>query len=169
MFRRTSARAAGAVAVAAIVGLGAVSLPVPAYPKEDFRAMLAVVNANIRTEDAILLYPKARFAAALYTDWPFHLRGPVPGAAVTTPFDLEIDRPRTFVPVDTVPVHFAVSVRQATEASRRIWYVGTHGGPDWNSVARLMKRAGFVIKLRRGFQPRYYLQLWTRPIPKRAP
>ena len=166
LFRRTSARAAGAFALAAVVALGAVSLPVPAYPKEDFRAMLAVVDANIRPEDAILLYPKARFAAALYTDWPFHLRGPVPGASVTTPFDLEIDRPRTFVPVDTVPVHFATAVDQATRASRRIWYVGTHGGADWDSVAKLMERAGFVLKLQRGFQPHYYVQLWTRPIPK---
>lgn len=168
VFRQTSARVAGTVAVTAIVALGAVSLPVPAYPKEDFRAMLAVVNANIRTEDAILLYPKARFAAALYTDWPFHLRGPVPGASVTTPFDVEIDRRLTFVPVDTVPVHFAATVDAATKASRRIWYVGTHGGPDYDRVARLLKRAGYRIHLKRGFQPHYFLQLWTRPVPRRA-
>jgi hypothetical protein len=169
LLTRIPSRVAVATTMAVIVALGAVSLPVPAYPKEDFRAMLAVVHANLRTEDAILLYPKARFAAALYTDWPFHLRGPVPGASVTTPFDVEIDRPLTFVPVDTVPVHFAATIARATAASRRIWYVGTHGGPDYDRVRVLLSRAGYFIHLRRGFAPHYFLQLWTRPVPGRAP
>lgn len=170
LFARISTRAAIAAALAAIVGLGAVSLPVPAYPKEDLRAMLDIVNTNIHSKDAILLYPKARFAASLYTDWPFHLRSPVDGDSVTTPFDVEIDRPRTFVPLDTVPVHFATAVRGAIASSRRIWYVGSHGAQsDYDDAGKLLSRAGYVLHMRRGFAPHYFLQLWIRTITKPAP
>ena len=165
LFTRVPSRVAVAAAIAAIIALGAVSFPVPTYPKEDFRAMLEAVNRDLRPTDAVLLYPKARFAAALYTDWPFHLRSPVPGASVTTPFDVEIDRPRTFVPVDTVPVHFAKSVARASASARRVWYIGTHGGPDYDRAGVFLSRAGFTLHRRRGFAPHYFAQLWTRPLP----
>jgi hypothetical protein len=164
LFARIPSLVTVAATMAVIVTLGTVSLPVPAYPKEDFRAMLEAVKRDFRPTDSVLLYPKARFAAVLYTNWPFHLRGPVPGASVTTPFDLEIDRPRTFVPIDTTPVHFASSVAGAVASSRRVWYVGTHGGPDYDRAGVLLRRAGFTLRRRRGFAPHYFAQLWTRPI-----
>jgi hypothetical protein len=152
--------AAGATA-AAVVCLAILTLPVPAYPKEDLREMLAIVDTNAQPEDVILLYPKARFAAALYSDWPFHLRGPVPGASVTTPFDVVIDRPRTFVPLDTVPVRFAGSIAAAKATGGRIWYVGSHGDErEWRRGEEALRRAGYRERLRRGFPPHYWVEVW---------
>jgi hypothetical protein len=149
-------------AVALVVVLSIITLPVPTYPKEDLRSMLAIVDAHALRRDEILLYPKARFAAALYSHWPFHLSGPVPGTSVTTPFDVMIDRADVVVPPDTEPVRFTASVRAAAHSSR-IWYVGSHADVrDWRRGEAALRRAGFVQKLRRGFPPHYWVGLWVR-------
>ncbi|HEX4491638.1 MAG TPA: hypothetical protein VH914_10565 [Acidimicrobiia bacterium] len=157
---------AGVAAVGLVVLLSIITLPLPTYPKEDLRSMLAIVDAHASRHDEILLYPKARFATALYSDWPFHLRGPVPGTSVTTPFDVMIDRDDVVVPADTDPVRFTNSVATVAARSARIWYVGSHADVrGWRRGEDALRRAGYVQKLRRGFPPHYWVGLWVRATP----
>jgi hypothetical protein len=158
---RTAISAPAAVAV--VIVLSIITLPVPRYPKEDLRSMLAIVEAHALRRDEILMYPKARFAAALYSDWPFHLRGPMPGTSVTTPFDVVIDRANVLVPDDTVPVRFTTLVDAASKRSARIWYIGSHADDrGWRRGEAALRRAGYVQQLRRGFPPHYWVGLWVR-------
>ena len=100
--------------------------------------------------------PRPASRPPAHTGWPFHLRGPIPGTSVTTPFDVEIDRPGVYVPLDTVPVHFAASIRAAFATHRRVWYIGSHGGPDYDDPATYFEQAGFALHRRRGFAPHYF-------------
>jgi hypothetical protein len=163
LMERFRARTAGAAALVLIVLLSIITLPVPTYPKEDLRSMLSIVDAHAVRRDEILLYPKARFAAALYGTWPFHLRGPVPGTSVTTPFDVSIDRADVVVPPDTEPVRFTAAVAKLAGRSARIWYVGSHADVrDWRRGEAALRKAGYVQRLRRGFPPHYWVGLWVR-------
>jgi hypothetical protein len=163
LFARLRGSIAATTAVGVVVLLSIITLPVPRYPKEDLRSMLAIVEAHAVRRDEILLYPKTRFATALYGKWPFHLRGPVPGTSVTTPFDVVIDERDIVVPPDTQPVRFTGSVSAAAEHSDRIWYLGSHADVrDWRRGEAALRKAGYVQRLRRGFPPHYWVGLWVR-------
>jgi hypothetical protein len=166
LLQRLRLRVSYVAAVAVVIVLSIITLPVPRYPKEDLRSMLAIAQDHGTRRDEILLYPKARFAAAVYSDWPFHLRGPMPGTSVTTPFDVVIDRGHVVVPPDTDPVYFTRAVESASTHSRRIWYIGSHADDrGWKRGEAALRRAGYVEVLRRGFPPHYWVGLWLRESP----
>lgn len=152
------------VAVVVVALLSIITLPVPTYPKENLRPMLAVVKKNAGPSDVIVLYPKARFAAALYSNWPFHLSTPAPGISVTTPFDVVIDKANVLVPPDVSPVQFDATVKAAADRTRRIWYIGSHADESgWKRGDAALRAAGYVLRFRRGFPPHYWVGLWIGP------
>jgi hypothetical protein len=157
---------AGAIAaVVAVALLSIITLPVPTYPKEDLRPMLAIVEKNAGPRDVILMYPKARFAAALYSSWPFHLSTPPAGTSVTTPFDVVIDKHNVLVPPDTAPVQFTKTVEVAAARSRRVWYIGSHADESsWKRGDAALRAAGYSLRFRRGFPPHYWVGLWIAPV-----
>jgi len=117
---RTARALANVVALASAASLLMLA-PKPAYPLEDLAPLVATLEANLSSSDAIVTYPFASYPFALYTTLPVDFTGT---DVTATGFRLHVRRQNTFVPTESWPrdpLNFAVAVDRLEERDDSVW------------------------------------------------
>ena len=120
------------------------------YPVEDVRPLIEEMEAARRPGDAVLLYPAARFAYALYTPAPvsLHESGEASGFS-----SVVHDR--------AVHVIDRNTVTDGTGDAERVWLLATHWRSDLADIRLVLHEDGWAsVETRR--RPGAWLELWER-------
>lgn len=147
---------------ATLVGLFAANYSSPGgYPQQDLEPLVAHLEREASSSDAILVYPHASFAFGLYTSWPVEL---VSSEAWSTGFETQIGRPNLYIPATPSRSSGAVrrAVREAASLHDRVWFLVAHGT---RTSIRLYGRAFTALGYSRARElrrPGVSLTLWTK-------
>jgi hypothetical protein len=154
------------IAVVLVVGsLALASIP-SMYPQEDMRQAVAVLEANVRPNDTIMVYSGGRYAFALYAPWPVSVFS---SKAQTNGFDVRIHRPHTGILGSYgsgksygTQQEYRTAVERITHGAARVWFIGSHGRLDEVLVERALFASGYRAKARRGDHDAWFLSLWVK-------
>ena len=118
------------------------------YQHEDARPLVTRLEHAVKPGDQILVYTTGRFAFALYTHWPVHIRRD-PTAPV--PFTPTVSHPGVSVISEKSPLGAALARYRSNPSIRRVWFFGTHGRVRSVAATRAaIERLGFVRVLALG-------------------
>jgi hypothetical protein len=152
------------VACVAVLGVALVlpfRMPPASYRQEDVRSLVAVLESNREPGDAILIYPYASFAWALYTDSEVELE---PSDDFATTWAVRSLDPDTTVLAThrADPEAYVPLVEAATRGRERVWFLASHWAEDLGDLQQLLTAEGFSLA-EQVERPGAVLQLWTRP------
>lgn len=134
-------------AVLLLVVLGALSAasfrPTLAYPAEDLAPLVEELEALRQSHEAVLVYPHASFAFALYTKWPVYL---VESRRFATGFESRVLREGVVIPEGTRedPATYEWSIDQIRRQYETVWFVVSHPGPDVPGIEQLLRSRGYL-------------------------
>ncbi len=148
------------IAIALVIGLVAQARIPTTYPQEDMRQAVAVLNANMKPTDTIMVYSGGRYAFALYAPWPVSVFA---SKAQTNGFDVRIHRSHTGI-LGTYGSEreYKTAVERITNGAARVWFIGSHGRLDKLQVERALYESGYRAKARRGDHEAWFLSLWVK-------
>ena len=149
------------LAGAALIGLTIGGFESPtAYPAEDIRPLIEILEDDRRDGDAVVLYYASTFAYGLYADVESR---PID---VGTPYSIEFDDPDLVVqnPHRNEPEKYLQYATEAAGRSDRIWLLGSHlCACDWGPIERQFAQELGWRRERIDAREGASLQLWSRP------
>ena len=153
---------AALVAVALVVAPLALADAPAAYPQENMRLAVALLNAQVRSHDEILVYSGGRYAFALYAPAAWRV-SVVATKDQTNGFDVRIHRPNLSVldSYDSV-ARYRQAVARVARGARRVWFIGSHGRLDVLKIERALHDLGYRAASRRRDREAWFLSLWVR-------
>ena len=140
--RRFAASTALAIMVVAAIALVSARFTLPAYPAEDVKPLVQLVERERRADDRTIVYPMASFGYSLYTRSAIRLRV---DDRFAMSFFAEPSEPRTFVlPMERkTPSRYGPPLDAITRGQHRVWLIGAHLWPDWRVIQKLLAEQGF--------------------------
>jgi 4-amino-4-deoxy-L-arabinose transferase-like glycosyltransferase len=145
---------------AALVLVAVPARPAPAYPREDLRPLVEIVEASARPDDAIAVYSASRWAHALYTSAPVDLR---PDRDSANGFSVTVDdaRVRVLGPHREVPSRYEPEVKAIAAGHERVWLLSSHVREDFTVLEQALSDQGYV-GTRTERRPGAGLTLWVK-------
>lgn len=152
--------AAGTLVAVVAAALVLAVRPLPPYPDEDLRPLVAAVEQRARSGDAIAVYSASRWAYALYTSGPVELERDVTSA---NGFAVAIadERVEVLGPHRADPRAHAPALDRLAAGHDRIWLISSHTGADLPVIEQLLAERGFVATATE-IRPGASLTLWSR-------
>ena len=157
---RMSTVGAWAVPTVVLALVAATVRAAPPYPAEDLRPLVAMVEADARADDLILVYSASRWAYALYTSASVDLRR---DRNSPNGFAVDIQDPRVEVlePHRQDPDRYGPILDRLAERNTRLWLAASHLGADVPVIERMLRDRGYET-VRTESRPGATLTLWMR-------
>ena len=142
-----NARWKGTLAAAGLISttllIGTVRYEHPRYNKQDIRPLIELIEARAASNDAVIVYPSARYAFALYTSAPIEI---VAANDHPNGFTIDVTDPSITVLVPSVqdPDAYDSAVESAAAGYDSIWYIGTFFKNDDKAIISRIESLKFV-------------------------
>ena len=157
---RMSTSGAWAVPAVVLVMVAVTVRAAPPYPAEDIRPLVAMVEAEARGDDLIVVYSASRWAYALYTSASVDLR---PDGDSPNGFAVDIADPGVEVlePRREDTDRYGPVLDRLARSTTRLWLAASHMGTDVPVIERMLRDRGYEA-VRTESRPGATLTLWLR-------